>query len=687
MKNDRLDKINIIKETLNIMNEEFYIYKGKTKKLKLSNEEMSNVMFYSQEQVDKMLQDDAIADEKNIDEEIQVDSHRDNALKRCDIKVLNIDSFEAAFTLSEKENQETQNKILVLNFANPIHPGGGVRTGACAQEEELCRKSTLLKSLESNNAADYYEYNKTIKGYWSSDAIVVSPSVEVFRDGQSECIEDSFVVAVISVAAPCVTNEDKENPKLPQLLYKRIMGMLHIAAKLGYRQLVLGAWGCGAFNNDAKMVAKQFEFALKDMNIKGKVMEDFFDSIVMAVLDNSYAQYNYKSFYKYFLSYYKEADEKEAKKISLHINKNENKYFSKIKGCIVGGAIGDALGYSVEFKTLKEIKDKYGKNGISQYELVDQKALISDGTQMTLFTANGIIYGETKKALSGVMGDPEIYVYEAYLDWLEMQTGRESKHKISWLLDIEELKTRRSPGYTCIEALSSEKMGTMENKINDSKGSGGIMRVAPIALYYHFSDDNIDKLDMIGAKTAAITNGHNLGYMPAAALVHIVSRAAFGGCIYGDDIYDIVKECMEAMLRIFPNEPDILYMLEIIDKAVVLSKNDETDEDNIALLGQGWWAEETLAIAIYCSLRHSDNFDKAILAATNHDGDSNKTAAVTGNIMGAYLGLDSIDNKWIEPLELKETIEEIALDLCHKCQMRADNSYMDEKWMKKYKYI
>lgn len=103
-------------------------------------------------------------------------------------------------------------------------------------------------------------------------------------------------------------------------------------------------------------------------------------------------------------------------------------------------------------------------------------------------------------------------------------------------------------------------------------------------------------------------------------------------------------------------------------------------------IGQGWVAEETLAIAIYCSLKYSDDFDKAIIASVNHSGDSDSTGAVTGNILGAYLGLKSIPQKYLDNLELKDVILEIADDLYNDCKISEYGSYHDEIWEQKYIY-
>ena len=99
------------------------------------------------------------------------------------------------------------------------------------------------------------------------------------------------------------------------------------------------------------------------------------------------------------------------------------KYLDKIRGSLIGGAVGDALGYAVEFMDEGYIFSKYGEDGITEYDIdpVSGKALISDDTQMTLFTANGILVGETRLAMRGIGGVPHMYMQHAYLDWLRTQ--------------------------------------------------------------------------------------------------------------------------------------------------------------------------------------------------------------------------------------------------------------------------
>ena len=375
----------------------------------------------------------------------------------------------------------------------------------------------------------------------------------------------------------------------------------------------------------------------------------------------------------------------EYKQVIDQIRKNEV-HLDSIRGCMIGGAIGDALGYAVEFSGEKQIFAKYGEKGIIQYELdpLTGKALISDDTQMALFTANGLLVGDTRGCLRGIRALPSDYVAMAYKNWLHTQERSINDEpdctRVSWLLDVPELYHRRAPGNTCLSALRSGRTGSVEEPINNSKGCGGIMRVAPLALENY--NVEIEVLDKEGAEIAAITHGHSLGYMPAAVLTHIISRIVFWP--EPRPLKEIVIEARDTIADIFRGDEHLGELTDIIDLAIELAENRDNDLDNIHRLGEGWVAEETLAIAIYCALRHVDNFSAGIIAAVNHNGDSDSTGAVTGNILGALCGYEAIDPKWKADLELKDVILEMADDLCHGCQMSEYGRYRDADWIRKY---
>lgn len=679
----RNDNIQMLEDTLSIFERGKYVKDGKTIYTKLSRKQMEECHVYLPENVQDIMN---CKDFEHV-----------HVMGRVGVGCRNIDSFGMAqeqykwkFLFSGKR----ANNILVLNFANPVNPGGGVRRGARAQEEDLCRKSSLLFSLESEYAQRYYRYNKSLHTYMGSDAIILTPNVEIIKDVNGELLDESLIVSVMTCAAPMITQgmEDLSDEQYQELFYNRICGMLKCAAYWGYQALVLGAFGCGAFGNDAKLVSDLFYKALKEFNYDGMRAKDFFRRIDFAVLDRTPGQYNFNEFNRNFEHFYRDEDNAEIERAEKRKREKEVN-LDPIRGCLFGGAVGDALGYAVEFIEDYAIFERYGAEGITEYALdkVTGKALISDDTQMTLFTANGLLVGDTRGCMRGIQGWPRGYVAMAYQDWLYTQTGsyenraERGYNQRSWLCDVPELYARRAPGNTCLSALSeAARAGHVDDYIanpkNDSKGCGGVMRIAPLALNYQMA---IETLDMEAAQIAAITHGHSLGYMPAAVLCHIINRIVFPG-EQKMTLREIVIEAKKTAEKIFEGDKHLKELTDIIDRAIVLSENDFDDLENIRALGQGWVAEETLAIAIYCSLRYEKDFSRGIIAAVNHSGDSDSTGAVTGNILGALVGYDAIEDKWKKDLECEDIVIEMADDICHGCQMSEYSSYHDAPWALKY---
>lgn len=676
------ENIRILNDTLRVLRRGEYVKGNRTIRTKLSKQQMEQARVYLPDEVRD------IAERKDFD-------HVHVLGGRIGVGCHKTDSFSMAQEQQKYEflfPDKKQESVLVLNFANPVHPGGGVRSGAMAQEEDLCRRSSLLLSLESQQAQMYYQYNRSLHSSMSSDAILLSPYVEIIKDANGELMDESVVVSVMTCAAPNIAHglEGLSDAQYRELFYNRICGMLKCAAYWGYEVLTLGAFGCGAFGNDAKVVSDLFYKALKEFNYDGMSAESFFRRIDFAVTARS-SDYNFHEFSRNFAYFYREeeAADVEENKRKKRVN------LDRIRGCLFGGAVGDALGYPVEFMSESAILERYGAEGITEYTLdkATGKALISDDTQMTLFTANGLLVGDTRMSLRGIAGPPSGYVEYAYQDWLYTQTGsyderaKRGGYQYSWLRDVPELYARRAPGNTCLSALSSPYKGSVGDYIaaarNNSKGCGGVMRVAPVALSHLMSGKLLDEE---AAQVAAITHGHSLGYMPAAVLCHIIDRIVFPA-EQTRNLKEIVIEARNAAEKMFAGDEHLKELTDIIDRAIALSENEASDRENIRNLGQGWVAEETLAIAIYCSLRYVDDFSKGIIAAVNHSGDSDSTGAVTGNILGALVGYEAMEDKWKKDLECADVILEMAEDLCYGCQMEEYSHYHDEDWARKYMHM
>lgn len=393
-----------------------------------------------------------------------------------------------------------------------------------------------------------------------------------------------------------------------------------------------------------------------------------------------------------------------------------------VRGSLIGGAAGDALGYPVEFDHYDEIIARYGNPGISNYELAGGVAEISDDTQMTLFTANGMLMGLTRGYMRGIGGQPEFYVGYAYQDWYYTQTksfesvmgqdDRFSTHRHTWLSAIPELYSRRAPGNTCMSAIRD----IIERRTpqNNSKGCGGVMRVAPWPLFCASHDVrySIEEIYAAGGEIARLTHKHPLGWIPAIVLTHILYRlvkdiplSGLDKTEYRESFDTIVKEALQLLPKLKISRPvseltwekdkpigevffnDIERQRELIERALFLADNDQSDVENISKLGEGWVGEEALAIAVYAVVRHIDSFEDVLIAAVNHDGDSDSTGSIAGNIIGAIVGYDAIPKKFKEHLELRDVILAISDDLNQGCiisEMQARTTPEQRQWFDRY---
>jgi ADP-ribosylglycohydrolase len=327
-------------------------------------------------------------------------------------------------------------------------------------------------------------------------------------------------------------------------------------------------------------------------------------------------------------------------------------------GCLLGGAVGDALGAPVEFLSRSEILHRFGPEGITAYvPAYGGLGTITDDTQMTLFTAEGLLRAYVRGAFKGITTYPGV-VAHAYLRWLQTQ-GEQPKADLmlgqdepGWLFGQRALHARRAPGNTCLSALRAMPSLGAPAK-NDSKGCGGVMRMAPVGLFAHRLGQSPQLTFELATELSALTHGHPTGALTGGVFAVLVLELCGGASL--PDALATARTCLRAA-------PDHRETLDAIDAAEFLATSGRPHEDAIAQLGEGWVAEEALAIAIYCALV-ATGIERGIVLAVNHDGDSDSTGAMVGNLLGAIHGVSAIPPSWLTRLELHDTIEEIAADL------------------------
>jgi ADP-ribosylglycohydrolase len=331
---------------------------------------------------------------------------------------------------------------------------------------------------------------------------------------------------------------------------------------------------------------------------------------------------------------------------------------SRFRGCLVGGAVGDALGAPVEFMNQREIVQRFGQSGIRDYvPAYGRLGAITDDTQMTLFTAEGMLRTYVRGCMRGLSTFTGVTDH-AYLRWLETQ-GYKSPIDIGhdgWLWDQKSLHSARAPGRTCLSALKS-KRGFGDSATNDSKGCGGVMRVAPVGLYgWHRRAEGgaASEFFTVASEISGLTHGHPTGQWPAGVFALLVMR-----CLDGVPVVEALKEAT-GILKTKERHEETLNAIQV---AVGLAESGlPPGAEQVEKLGGGWIAEEALAISLYCVLVAKD-FEHGIALAVNHGGDSDSTGAIAGNLLGAMLGVEAIPERWRMPLELSDVVETVADDL------------------------
>ena len=211
----------------------------------------------------------ARAAKQSISPDATLPVHKEKWFSETRIQVTNETTLGASRRLVERGLRP-----LALNFANGVVPGGGFLSGARAQEETLCRSSALYETLVDDRM---YEEHRGRPQPDSTDWAIYSPDVPVFRTDEGTELAEHWPLSFVTCAAPFAP--DIGQPRSGDLLQRRIHRVLGIARAYGHAALVLGAWGCGAFENDPHRTARDFRRAIEN-DYRGA-----FSEIVFAITD------------------------------------------------------------------------------------------------------------------------------------------------------------------------------------------------------------------------------------------------------------------------------------------------------------------------------------------------------------------------------------------------------------------
>lgn len=317
------------------------------------------------------------------------------------------------------------------------------------------------------------------------------------------------------------------------------------------------------------------------------------------------------------------ADDQNNGKVDMHFKPDDIE--KKLRGYLYGTACADALGRPVEHLTLEQIKMKYGGNGILE---LPPNSPWTDDTQLMLVLARGLLRG-AELELPELMDD----IADELVLWLDEP-------------DLGAGATTRGAALNLKDGIHWSKSGI------SSKTCGSLMRAGILGFVYQ---NNPQKLVKVALVSGRITHSHPVSEAASIAGAYAVKLALDG--VEPGEMFEPLLEVTQGISQEFTHA---------LESSYNTAYSSIGDEDGLKKLGQGWYADETFALAYFCLLRYPNDYKKAVQTAVNITGDSDSVASVAGGILGARMGIESIPVSWIEALKENEKLEEIVGPLLEK---------------------
>ena len=348
------------------------------------------------------------------------------------------------------------------------------------------------------------------------------------------------------------------------------------------------------------------------------------------------------------------------------------------RGVLLGMAVGDAMGHTVDRRSLEEICNDYGPNGLLGYDLVNGYADITSYTQLAAFTANGLILGLTRGQTQGRMMAQMRYITMAIREWSRTQTFSLPQKNYCWLSRIPEMKRKFCMDNRMLDALSKENLGSVEEPQYRSNQAGSLTAVIPVALLRKELELTQEELDRLGAEIVALTHGEPEAWLSGGALTHFL-------CLLLDEpdtpIAELVQQTVNAVGLQFGQGGKLWELLQLA-LTLAVSPNVSSMEA-MQTLGCRT-AAEVLAGAVYTVATCGRDFDTAMITAVNHSGRSSAVGAISGAMLGAILGDEALPEFYLESLEAAPYLTELADDMAAGFSEMVGKSLFDMDWDRKY---
>ncbi len=345
------------------------------------------------------------------------------------------------------------------------------------------------------------------------------------------------------------------------------------------------------------------------------------------------------------------------------------------RGCLLGLAAGDAMGLPVDGKTMEDIRNAYGPNGLLGYDLqAEEYAEVSSYTQLAAYLCNALLLQSTRGG--SIMG----YIQLGLREWVRSQQfHRDPEKSFCWVAKLPAFRRRHCRDARMLDDLRLGTLGTPEKPGNKRNSPGALTAAIAVGMFYDPRRMEPQQVGQLAAQTVALTHGDPTAFLSAAVLAYAVTGILQEPALPLRDHFEAAISAMDAQFKskfsqAYTVAAYLHGILEKADREFYLRREAVEAMDCTG-------AMECLGAAMYCSLLSQDNFDTAMIAAVNHSGYSSAVASVTGAILGAHMGCEALPEFYLESLEVKDHLWYLADDMVSGTPIAG---LFDDDWDRKY---
>ena len=351
------------------------------------------------------------------------------------------------------------------------------------------------------------------------------------------------------------------------------------------------------------------------------------------------------------------------------------------KGCLLGMAVGDAMGVTVDGKRYSQICEAYGPAGLLGYDLANGCAEISSYTQVAAFACNGMLLS-IARGQTGVDACVR-YVTQALKEWARAQHLPGAPERRScWLCHIPQMRKRKSMDARTLDSLTRDVLGTPQAPANQGDGPGTLTAAIPVGLFFHPERMQVDQIGLLGARLVALTHGDPMTFLSGAVLAYAVAGIIQDPACPMEEQFSQAAAVVQTQFG--EQYPQAAKLRELIAQAAALSRDFSLEPHQAMERLCCETAAQVLCGAVYAVLASQEDFDEAMIIAVNHSGKSAAVGAVTGAVLGAKLGEKALPEFYLDCLEGREMLRELAGDLHTAGPNGWRTRLFDDEWDRKY---